>query len=86
MTDIVELTAGLDKSFNDFDITSDCSLDNERCLAIIEVAFRIDIERWYLVGRIRKIDTFLDQKVHNINLLEVDSSLEKIQHKDAQNH
>lgn len=52
MTDIVELTAGLNKSFHDFDITSDCSLDYERCLAIVDMAFRVDVKRWNLVGRI----------------------------------
>ena len=60
MTDIAELTSGLDKSFNDFDITSDSCLDNERRLAIVKVAIRISVKRRYFVGRIRKIDTFLD--------------------------
>ena len=50
MTDIIELTAGLYKSFHDFNITSDSSLDNERRLAIVVVAFRIDVQRWDLVG------------------------------------
>ena len=86
MTDIVELTAGLDKSFHDFDITSDCSLDNERRLSIVEMAIRISVKRWNLVGRIRQIDTFLNQHVHSLNLLKMDCSLEKIQHKYAQNH
>ena len=86
VTDIVELTAGLDKSFHDFDITCDCSLDNERRLAIVEMAIRIGVKRRDLVGRIRQIDTFLDQHVHNFNLLKMDCSLEKIRHKYAQNH
>ena len=86
MTDIIELTTGLDKSFHDFDITSNCSLDNERRLSIVEVAIRIVVKRWDLVGRIRQIDTFLNQHVHSLNLLKMDCSLEKIQHKYAQNH
>ena len=86
MTDIVELTAGLDKGFNDFNITGDCSLDNERCLAVVIVTIRVNVKRWYLVGRIRQIDTFLNQKVHNIKLLKLDGGLEKLPHKNAQNH
>lgn len=86
MTDIIELTAGLYESFHDFNITSDSSLDNERRLAIVVVAFRIDVQRWDLVGRIRQIDTSLDQKVHSFDLLKMDCSLEEIQHKYAQYH
>ena len=53
MTDIAELTTGLDKSFEYFDITSNSSLDNERRLAVDFVALRFDVKRWYLVRRIR---------------------------------